>query len=108
MNNLIEDLSIITTIPRITLEQLMDKCNNIICHAVYETYIKGDVHTCIDVGLGKLSIVITEEGILYKFIPTETFEESIHQTILSKKSPLTKAVEEGLVSRIETARKELF
>ena len=37
MTDLIEDLKTLTTIPRSALEQLQDKSESIICHALFES-----------------------------------------------------------------------
>ena len=68
MNNLIKDLSILTTIPEDTLTKLVDKCNWCICEYVNELQIdtkREDNIVEIDLGIGKLSILISDNQLKY-------------------------------------------
>ena len=105
---LIPDLSILTTIPELSLKKLSDKCKFIICHDVQEACLNDEDEVTVDIGLGQLTIKIEDEGIRYRFIPNASFEESVTNTVLNGVSPLTCLIEDTLVNKIENTYKELF
>ena len=105
---LIPDVSLLTTIPELSLKKLIDKCKFVICHDVQEACLNNEDEVIVDMGLGQLILKIEEEGVHYKFVPNASFEESVSKTILTGASPLTCLVEDTLVNKIEKAYKELF
>ena len=108
MVDIINDLSTITTIQEKALRKLVDKSMFLICHSVQESIEENDDTTTMDIGIGKLSIKIDDDGIKYRFVPTPKLEEAMHETLNSGKSPLLYELEQSLVKKVEQARKELF
>ena len=105
---LIPDVSLLTTIPELSLKKLADKCKFVICHDVQEACLNNEDEVTVDVGLGQLTLKIEQDCVRYKFTPNASFEESVERTILTNTSPLTCLVEDTLVNKIENAYKELF
>lgn len=105
---LIPDISMLTTIPELSLKKLAEKCKFVICHDVQEACLNNEDEVIVDVGLGQLTLKIEDEGVRYKFTPNASFEESVTKTVLTNTSPLTCLVEDTLVSKIEHAYKELW
>lgn len=108
MVNLSTDLSILTTIPKNTLDNLVDKSLWCICHTVEENLINHNEITEINIGLGTLLIKVEEGSIRYKFIPSPKLEESVRDTVVNKENPLIANVESTLASRIVNTYKDLF
>lgn len=107
-NNVLNDLSIITTIPQATLVKLMDKLNWCICNSVEESILKSETITEIDLGLGKLILSVENNFLEYKFIPSIKLESNIIKTIKEKKNPLIHQLESSLADRIVNTYKDMI
>lgn len=108
MNKLTSDLSMVTSISKLSLDKLVDKSIMCICHSVEETILSKECMTAVDIGLGTLYIKCEGNDIKYKFIPSKKLEENICSTVLNKESPLVYTLETTLKTRIENAYKELL
>ncbi len=108
MNNVIEDISTLTTIKSDYLNSLVKKSEWCICSYVEETLLKKENITKIDIGIGYLSILIEDNTIKYKFIPSEKLEDAIRKTIIDDKNPLKLKLEKVLVDKITNVYKELL
>ena len=108
MQNLISDLSVLTTISENSLDKLVDKSKFIICHDIQESLANKEDTTDINIGIGSIKIKVDDEGIKYRFVPSKTLEKAIMATVEEGKSPLTCEIEQALVDRIERVYKELF
>ena len=108
MNDLTKDISILTTIKEDYLDNLIKKSEWCICSYVEETILKKENITKIDIGIGSLSILVEDNSIKYKFIPSEELENSIRTTIINDKNPLKLKLEKVLVDRITNVYKELL
>lgn len=107
-NNIIEDVSQLTTIPLASLNKISALEINCICHAVQESMLAQENITSVDIGIGKLLLCQETSGIRYKFIPSSELEKSLIETLTNRKSPLISQVEETLVSRIVKTYKDLL
>lgn len=108
MTDLIEDLKTLTTIPRSALEQLQDKSESIICHALFESRQNREPVTEIDLGIGYLNILNEEDCIKYKFIPSSRLEKKLIESTKSDYSPLVTEVESELKAKVMNVYKNLF
>lgn len=108
MQNLIEDLSVLTTISESSLNKLVEKSKFIICHDIQESLIGKNDITDINIGIGVIKIKIDNDGVRYRFVPSKSLEESIVTTVESGRSPLTCEIEQAIVNKIEKVYKELF
>jgi len=108
MTEIIEDLKTLTTIPRSALEQLVDKTEYIICHSFFESKLKNEALTEINLGIGYLNILNEGDCIKYKFIPSSRFERRIIDTNNSDRSPLTEEIESNLRMKVMDVYKTLF
>lgn len=107
-SKLVEDLSTLTTISKLSLDTLVTKCNTIICHDVEESILDQQQITEVDIGIGTLYIQIVGEQVKYKFIPSDKLNAAICKTVKTGASPLVMEVEGALKSRVERAYKDLF
>ena len=82
MQSLIEDLSVLTTIPTINLNQLAKKSNFCICNFVAESKLQNESLTSIDIGIGELQIFVENDNIKYKFIPSKALEKGVKSAVL--------------------------
>lgn len=100
MYNLIEDLSLLTTIPVATLTKLNDKVEYLICNDVLETKTKEKDLTEINLGIGVLQIKIINDDVKYRFIPDKKLEAALRKSLIHGENPMDATVESALVNRI--------
>lgn len=103
-----EQISKITTIPVLTLKKLFNNIECYICHRVLENFLDHEAESSIDIGFGKLYILIEDNNVFYKFIPSHKFEENLLHTITYKSSPLIEKADDLLVQKIKNTYKDLF
>ena len=108
MNNTIEDISKVTTVPRITLQKLLEKSEMCVCHNILEQILRGETYICTDILFGELHLNIDDNEVKFKFIPSSQFEDMLVKTISEQRSPLITAVEDGLAENLLNVYKELF
>lgn len=108
MQNLLEDVSILTTIPENTLRRLARKEMYCICNDLSEALLKGEKEVVLDLGFGTLTINVDNEDIKYRFQPNMVLDRSIKKVCTDKTNPLVELVEETLASRITNTYKDLL
>ena len=84
MTDIINDLSTLTTIPYVSLERLVDLSVACISHSIEESLLDDETYTVVDIGVGRLSIKVEDNTILYKFIPSTKLlinETSIYSNV---------------------------
>lgn len=108
MNNIIDDLSVLTGIAKYNIENLVNVEVSIISHSISESLMKKENTSCIDIGVGILNIISTSEGIQYKFIPSKKLENSVVNTYRTGKSQLVQKIDTSLGKKISNTYKELF
>ena len=108
MNNIVEDISTLTTIKEEYLNSLVAKSEWCICSYVENSILNKESITKIDIGIGSLSILVEDNTIKYKFIPSEQLENAIRTTIINDKNPLKLKLEKVLVDKIINVYKELL
>lgn len=108
MKDLIQDISILTTIGKYNLDQLVNKSVAIISHDVEESLRDGNNITSIDIGIGELHILHTDGSIKYKFIPSKRLDDVIVDTCVNRQSALDILIDKALGERIQNTYKDLF
>lgn len=104
----LEDLSVLTTIPKDTLNNLFKKINLCICDEVQDSSLKNEEISKINIGIGYLIISNSEDQIKYKFIPSEDLENNVKETLIEGKNPLQRTLERNLVNRILKTYKDII
>ena len=105
---MLDDLSLLTTIPKGVLEKLITKSIDTICYDVREQQLQNSPITEVDIGIGILYIKLEDDNIMYKFIPSEVLENKVLKTVNKQYKPVCGLAEESLKKRIMNAYKELF
>lgn len=108
MNDLIQDLSILTTIGKYNLDQLISKSISVISHDVEESLRDYKDITSIDIGLGILHIQHKDNTIKYKFIPSKKLDDTVFNTYKYRESALAVDIDKALGERINNTYKDLF
>jgi hypothetical protein len=108
MNSLIKELETITTIPEASLNKLIERSIYCICEDIEESKLQDDKISEIDIGIGTLTVLKTEDTLKYKFTPSAKLNDAVIATIVDGKNPLIKASETSLVNRITNVYKDLL
>lgn len=106
--SLIEDLSTLTTIPALNLGQLSKKAIYCICDSVDSSILKGENLVDINIGIGTLSILVDNDVIQYRFVPSNSLESNIKKTVVEGKNPLVEKAEKLLAKKIIDTYKDYF
>lgn len=107
-SDLLDDVSSLTTVQRISLDRLVNQANKCICHDIQELLLTKNNCACINIGLGNLFIDISNDEIKYRFEPSSKLENYVLNTVLTKESPVIDEIEKSLINKVNTVYKELF
>jgi hypothetical protein len=107
-SDLLDDISQLTTVQRVSIDRLVNQGVNCICHDIQELKVAKSDCACIDIGLGNLFINISNNEIKYRFEPSSKLESGILNTVLTGKSPVIDDIEKSLINKVNTVYKELF
>lgn len=108
MNNIIEDVAALTTIPKLSLEKLCEKVEWSICDSLIEENMKGNNPATIDIGFGKLIIADLDNCVKYKFIPNSRFDDNVKAALDEHKNNIPDRLEKKLVYKIINTYKDLI
>ena len=108
MIEVVKDLATLTTIPETALGKLIPKINYIIANGVEETILKEENIVEFDIGIGTLHLLIEENSVKYKFVPSEELNKAVVGTIKDDMNPLKYVLEKALVNKITNIYKELL
>ena len=101
--DVLNDLSVLTEVSKLSLQNLADKSILAISHGVFEGIQNQESQTEFDIGIGILYIRLEGDAIKYKFIPSKNMEETIAYTVKNKTSALAIKADRALGERIENA-----
>ena len=104
----LNDLSTLTTIPYSNLQKLFYRLGTIIAYDVQESLRENEQIISIHLGFGVLNILVTEEDVSYKFIPTSAFEQELIDAVINHDIALVNDIEDSLKNKIVNAYKDLF
>lgn len=103
-----EDVSKLTGLPYSYLNRIFERVQDCICYKVQED-LKNCINICnIDINIGNLVIFIENDLIKYKFIPSQSFEEDLKQTLTTGESPLIYKLENNLSEKVLTTYQDLM
>lgn len=106
--NIINDLSVLTTIPESVILKLFKKEIFCICEAVEEDILNDKSISCLNLGIGLLCIKHDiKDQIQYKFIPGTLLEKSINNTVANKQNLLEDVLNESLAKKFIDVYKNL-
>lgn len=108
MIDVVKDLSQLTNIDNSILQELIRLAILDIGHTTLETFIEHNNQLEADLGIGILYIKYNQEGVKYKFIPSDKLETTINEALSNKVSPLVKLSDRTLKSRLEETYKYLI
>lgn len=107
MNNVVNELSTITTIPEKTLNKVLQKTLYCICEDVYEDTIAEKEITELDVGLGVLYFKYVEGELKCKFVPSENLKNAVLDVYKHKLNLMDDTLNNSLVKKFTEVYKDL-
>lgn len=107
-HKLLFDISTIYSIRISILNKLSDLVEICICDYLLEAKLQDEDLVEINIGFGKILILLTSDAVEYQFIPSSKLEKLIKNTLFTNKSPLEKNLEIGLENKLVSTYKELF
>lgn len=107
-DDLLQQITDITTIPQHSLQRLFTTMNYCICNSVYESKLEHESITSLNIGIGILQIENTGKELNYKFIPSQQLERSLIKTITKNENPLIDKLETTFTQRIVKTYKDMF
>ena len=107
MSNIVEDVSKLTTIPEKTFSKLEHKVIYAICEQIQEDVLEEKTMSELDIGLGVLYIKHEGAEIKYKFIPNQTFEKAVYNTVVKKLNLMESALNDTLSKKVIEVYKDL-
>ena len=105
---LLNDLSNIYSIRTSIFNKLIELAEVCICDYLVETKLADDDLLEINIGIGKILILVLEDSLEYQFVPSSKLEQLICNSINELKSPLIELSEKGLEEKLISTYKELF
>ena len=108
MNDIIDNISTLTSINRKALDKLSNVTIYCINDAVEESRIQGEDITKVDIGIGQLWIKLEGDQVKFRFIPSAKLEESIVDTIVHKSNILEIVIENSLKDKVTNTYKDLI
>lgn len=109
MNNIITDMSLLTSIPEKTLTKFFKKVCTCICESVAESALDPDKNIVqMNIGIGVLSIKIDPECPKYHFEPNDFLAKSVKQTIQNKENILIDLLNDSLSKNFKTPYKDIL
>jgi hypothetical protein len=106
--NIIENTSVLTTVPEKAIKKIIDKMIYAIAEAVVEVRLTNQETLELDIGLGILFIMFEDDSIKYKFVPGEKLEETVKNSFINQQNLLEDALESSLKSKLTNIYKDLF
>lgn len=105
---LTKDLSTLTGISENSIRKLLEKTIYCICSSIEDTINAGEDELSIDLDYGTLKILVLNDNVKYKFIPSKKLDNAVTRTIANGKNELATVLEEALIGKIENVYKTFF
>jgi len=104
----IKDLSVLTGLSVVSIQRVLSKFEDIIVHNISECYNSNEDVCNLDIGIGNLNILISEDELMYRFTPSSRLEKNIVRTVSENKDVLLEKLESSLTEKIVNTYKDLF
>ena len=106
--NILDDLSVVSTIPIKIINNLTKTCQTILVENIVENIYTEDIVCELDIGIGVLYVKYLDGNFSYTFKPSEDFNEELQECVKNNKKPLKELVSEKLSNNILKTYKELI
>ena len=100
MNNVVEDVSVLTNIPKKNLDKILDIFALSIAESVYENSLD-DIETSeLDIGIGQLVVNYSNNEVKYRFRPSANLNKYLRDTLVNKLNSLEVRLEKAIVDKL--------
>lgn len=106
--NVIQDVSTLTTIQKLSIDRLCSQIIKCICYDVCEAKNSGIDELHLDIGIGNLVVKLCEDSVKFRFEPSFVMENSILDALKTGNNPVICDIEKSLLSKINSTYKDLF
>lgn len=107
-HSLVTDLQTLTQLNMSLFSKLISLSELIICDDMNELDMSSEDVLELDIGIGKLCFLISEDSLQYQFIPSKSLENNLIRTLETKINPLVQTTETSLENKILKTYKELL
>ena len=108
MENIVQDVSKISTIQTKYLNKLNDIYLYCILESVQEAILRNDTYCELDLGLGQLLINFDNNELKFKFKPSQKLKTEVISTIKNNKNLLEIELEKSLIEKLTKLYKEII
>lgn len=108
MINVLENISKLNNLPIKQLQKVCSNVESIIGHSIVEAYFNKDKYVIFNLGIGTLTIDMSEEELIYKFVPSSTLESTLINAVTKNEDILVSQIEKSVVNKLLGAYKELI
>ena len=108
MFDAIKDIQKLTTIPETTLTKVVELLKDSICSDALEASNNGQQVCNVDIGIGNLQLLFSDDCIRYKFSPCLSLENKMRDAMTIGEDPLEKRIESGVLEKLVGAYKEML
>lgn len=108
MVDLVKDVCTITTLSPQVIASVLKAARLCIGHAVCEGVASDEEQIEFDTGLGTLTILCTDNGQKYRFVPSKQLSKDVKLGAEDNQSALVNAADDALTRRITNTYKEFL
>lgn len=109
MYDIVNDISTLTNVSKVTIDTLFDKMILCICHNLYEGMcVNGADAVESDIGIGILYVRKVGDELKFRFEPSAKLSTAVKDVMFMGIDPLTSSVEITLKERLENTYKDLL
>lgn len=102
-----EDISTLSTIPEKAINKLVDLAYLSIADGLVEIRSTNESEISYDIGIGTLTVILTDNSVRYRFTPSAKLNEVVKDTVVLGKNLLSSEVEKSIVDKFTNIYKEL-
>ena len=106
MENIIKDVSVLTTIPESSLSKIFDRVEDAVIHGVLE--LDNDNIYEADIGIGSLKVYFNGTDTEFDFEPSNRFKDKLKHAHEDREDALIKSAEQRLIYKIVNTYKDLL
>jgi len=108
MDTIEKKLSVLSSIPEKSLVHLHTYINNVHSHDIATQLLEDKTIFELNTFEGTIHITLEDDTVKYKFIPNDTFNKIVTDTIINKKSLLVEEISSRLKDTLVNTYKDLL
>lgn len=105
MIDILQDVEILTTIPKSALNKIQDRIGDAIIHAICECESS---NLSVDIGIGIFDIDLSDGKANFIFKPSDELTEKCNQALNNKEDALISSIEQRVIYKVLNTYKNLM